>query len=125
MHIKRFVTWMQGCITWAGWISMTVGIGNTTAYWITSLIQLNYPEYVAKLWHTTLMIWAMLLVTTLINIFKFGKLVPWIETMAGGLHITLFIIFSAVLLTLGPKHDAESSSAVWILSRPQAGPSTS
>ena len=85
---------------------MTVGIGNSTAYWITSLIQLNYTDYVAKLWHTTLMIWAMLLITTLINLFKFGKLVPWIETVAGCLHIALFLVFSAVLLALGPKHDA-------------------
>lgn len=106
-NVKRFATWLQAWITWAGWISMTVGIGNSTAYWITSLVQLNYPNYVAQLWHTTLMIWAMLLFTTTVNLFKFGKFVPWIEFFAGTLHVVLFFVFIIVLLAMGPKHDAE------------------
>ncbi|PPJ55501.1 hypothetical protein CBER1_07038 [Cercospora berteroae] len=107
LNIRRFTTWMQGWITWAGWLSMTMGIGNSTAYWITSLVQLNFPNYQAQLWHSTLMIWAVLLLTTSINLYKFGKLVPWIETVAGCLHVSMFVVFSIVLLALGPKHNAD------------------
>lgn len=53
------------------------------------------------------MIWAVLLLTTSINLYKFGKLVPWIETVAGCLHVSMFVVFSIVLLALGPKHNAD------------------
>lgn len=105
-NIKRFATWIQGWVTWCGWISMTVGVGNSTAYWITSIVQLNYPNYVSKLWHTTLMLWAQIFLTVSVNLFKFGKLVPWIESAAGFLHISLFIAFAITLLALAPKNSA-------------------
>ncbi|KAI5356862.1 Putative amino acid/polyamine transporter I [Septoria linicola] len=107
LNIRRFTTWMQGWVTWAGWISMTIGMGSGTAAWVSSLLQLNYPNYVPELWHSTMIIWAMVLICTCINLFKFGKLVPWIETVAGCLHITLFLVFSIVLLALAPKHSAD------------------
>jgi hypothetical protein len=34
-------------------------------------------------------------------------LIPWIELLAGVLHIVLFIIFVVVLVTLAPRHSAE------------------
>lgn len=104
--IRRFATWLQGWLTWAGWISMTVGIGNSTAYWITSLVQLNFPGYQTKGWHATLMIYAMIAVTVAFNLFKFGKLVPWIETAAGVMHIVMFVGFGITLLAMAPKRSA-------------------
>lgn len=106
IKIRRFATWLQGWLTWAGWISMTVGIGNSTAYWITSLVQLNFPGYGARGWHGTLMIYAMVAVTVAFNLFKFGKLVPWIETAAGVMHIVMFVGFGITLLVMAPKRSA-------------------
>lgn len=34
-------------------------------------------------------------------------LIPWLETLAGLLHIVLFVIFVVVLVTLAPRHSAE------------------
>lgn len=106
MDIRRFATWMQGWITWTGWISMGVGVGSVTTSWIISLVQLNHPGYTPQLWHSTLLIWAQVLVCVGFNLYKFGKLVPWIETVAGILHISLFVAFSITLLALAPKHSA-------------------
>ncbi|EME45117.1 hypothetical protein DOTSEDRAFT_87554 [Dothistroma septosporum NZE10] len=104
--MRRFPTWIQAWLTWAGWVSMTIGIGNSNAYWVTSLVQLNYPEYTPKLWHTTLMVWAMIAIWVILNLYKFGKLVPWIESVAGFFHIAMFVTFSITLLALAPKRNA-------------------
>ncbi|CAK4034326.1 amino acid permease [Lecanosticta acicola] len=104
--IRRFSTWLQGWNTWTGWISMTVGICNSTANWIISLVQLNYPDYVATGWHSTLMVFAMMVVCVAFNVYKFGRLVPWIESIAGGLHFAMFIAFSITLLAMAKKHSA-------------------
>ncbi|EME85127.1 uncharacterized protein MYCFIDRAFT_41886 [Pseudocercospora fijiensis CIRAD86] len=104
--ITRFATWLQAWITWAGWIGMSVGIGTVTASWIINLAQLHYANYEAKLWHTTLIIGAMRLMTTPINLSRFGKLVPCIETVAGCFHVMFWVVFCVVLLATAPKHDA-------------------
>jgi choline transport protein len=103
---RRFITWMQGWITWFAWVSLLAGVANTTAYMLQSLVIVNYPEYVAKSWHLTLIIFALLIVEGLMNMYTFW-LIPWIELMAGILHIVLFIIFVVVLVTLAPRHNAD------------------
>lgn len=46
-------------------------------------------------------------------------LIPWLEMVAGVLHVILFIIFVVVFLTLAPRHTAdfvflkEASSTGW------------
>lgn len=107
LNMRRFATWIQDWLTWAGWVSMTVGIGNSTSNWITSLVQLNFPGYVSEGWHGTLMIYAMVGVAVGCNLWKFGKVVPWMETVAGVWHVVLFIVFSIVLLAMAPKNSAE------------------
>lgn len=42
----------------------------------------------------------------LVNTYAF-KLVPWMETVAGVLHICLFIIFVVVLGVMGAHNDAK------------------
>lgn len=102
---RRFITWMQGWVTWFAWVSLLAGVANTTAYMLQSLVIVNYPNYVAERWHLTLIIFALLIVEGLMNMYTFW-LIPWIELMAGILHIVLFIIFVVVLVTLAPRHNA-------------------
>lgn len=97
---------MQGWITWFAWVSTLAGVANTTAYMLQSLIAANYPNYVAEAWHMTLIIFALLILEGLMNMYTWF-LIPWFELLAGVLHILLFIIFVVVLVTLAPKHSAE------------------
>lgn len=114
----RFITWLQGWMTWFAWISLLAGVANFTAYIIQGIAIMNYESYVPERWHLTLIIIAMLLVQALMNQFTF-RLVPWIEACAGVLHIALFFVFIGVLLALAPKHSADfvflesSSSSGW------------
>jgi amino acid transporter len=97
---------MQGWVTWFAWVSLLAGVANTTAYMLQSLVAVNYPNYVPERWHVTLIIFALLIVEGLMNMYTFW-LIPWIELMAGILHIVLFIIFVVVLVTMGSRHSAE------------------
>ena len=73
---------------------------------LQSIAVANYPNYTPKPFHVTLMIFALLIVMGLMNMYTF-YLIPWIELLAGVLHIVLFIIFVVVLVTLAPRHTAE------------------
>lgn len=73
---------------------------------IQGLASANHPNYEAKPWHLTLIIFAMLIVEALMNMYAFS-LIPWIELMAGVLHVCLFVIFLVVLVALAPRHSAE------------------
>jgi amino acid transporter len=73
---------------------------------IQGLASAHYPEYEPKAWHLTLIIFAMLIVQALMNMYAF-PLIPWIELCAGILHVSLFVIFLVVFVALAPRHSAE------------------
>ncbi|KAJ5566055.1 hypothetical protein N7535_007693 [Penicillium sp. DV-2018c] len=124
---RRFITWMQGpCIfpvlpidapsntninptgwvTWFAWVSTLAGVANTTATMIQGLASANYPDYEPESWHITLIIIGMLSVEALMNMYTFW-LIPWLEMLAGILHICLLIVFLVVFTALGPRHTPE------------------
>lgn len=72
---------------------------------IQDLAELNFPNYVPQRYQLTLMVMAILIVLTLMNIYIFW-LIPWIELLAGLLHIVLFVVFVVVLVTLAPRHSS-------------------
>jgi choline transport protein len=99
-------------------VSLLAGIANITAIILQSLVSLNNPNYVPERWHVTLIMFAMLFVQGLMNMYTFW-LIPWIELLAGVGHICLFVVFAVVLVTLGPRHSAyyifleSSTSSGW------------
>lgn len=84
---------------------MLAGIANVTAVNLQGIIILNWPEYVAERWHGTLIIFAILIFSCLVNMYVFW-IVPWFELFAGVLHIALFFVYSIILLVLSDKNDA-------------------
>jgi choline transport protein len=85
---------------------------------LQSLVAVNYPSYEPKAWHPTLLIFALLVMGGLTNMYAWF-LIPWLETLAGVLHILLFVVFVVVLVTLAPRHSADfvflksASSSGW------------
>lgn len=69
-------------------------------------------------WHITLLIIAMLIIVGLMNMYTFWA-IPWLELVAGIMHVILFIIFVVVLVALAPRSTAEfvftatSTSSGW------------
>ncbi|EGD97822.1 hypothetical protein TESG_05329 [Trichophyton tonsurans CBS 112818] len=115
---RKFITWMQGWITWFAWVSLLAGVANTTATMIQGLVTVNFPDYQPERWHLTFIIFAMLIVEGLMNMYTFW-LIPWIELLAGILHVVLFIVFVVVLVSMAPRHTPgwvfgdHSSSSGW------------
>ncbi|KPI42372.1 Choline transport protein [Cyphellophora attinorum] len=105
-NFQRPITWVQGWITWFSWIAITAGTANVIGNIITTLVTVSYPDYVAKSWHTLLIMYSILMILALLNQFAFW-LIPWIEMAAGLLHIILFIVFASVLATLGQRHSSD------------------
>ncbi|WZH45495.1 amino acid/polyamine transporter I [Fusarium acuminatum] len=103
--VKRFATWIQGWATWFGYVSLLAAIANVTIILLESMITINHPDYMAGGWHTSVLVIAMCLVHGLMNVFAF-KLIPWIELVAGVLHVCLFVIFVVVLVVMGPRNPA-------------------
>lgn len=52
------------------------------------------------------MMWAILISVGLINQYTFW-IIPWLELIAGIMHVILFIIYVVVLVTLSPRHDSD------------------
>ncbi|KIX04956.1 uncharacterized protein Z518_05828 [Rhinocladiella mackenziei CBS 650.93] len=103
---RRFITWIQGWITWFSWISLLAGVVNIAANMIQTLAIANYPSYVPENWHVVLIMYALLIVMGLLNMYAFW-IIPWVELVAGLLHIILWIVFVSVLVTLAPRHTAD------------------
>ncbi|KAK5051421.1 hypothetical protein LTR84_003073 [Exophiala bonariae] len=103
---RKFITWMQGWVTWFAWVSALAGSTSGEAAILQGLIAANFPGYTPERWHLTLIMWALLVSVGLINTYTFW-IIPWLELTAGILHVILFIIFVVVLVTLSPRHDAD------------------
>jgi choline transport protein len=88
------LAWQAACAS-VTWINSTIIMG---------LVQVNYPQYEAKVWHGTLIFYAIIAVAVLINTYL-GRLFPWLEAAAFVLHIAGFFAILIVLVYLAPKND--------------------
>lgn len=102
---RRYITWMQGWISWTGWIAVLAGAVNLAANITTTLASESYPEYRPQGWHTVLIMWALVIALGLLNTFAFF-LVPYLEMVSAVIHVFLFIGVLVVLLCLGSRHTA-------------------
>lgn len=105
-RLRRLITWIQGWVTWFSWIAITAGTTNVIGNIVTTLVNVQYPDYSSKSWHLILIMYGFLLVLGLLNQFAFW-IIPWVEMAAGILHIVLFITFVAVLSSLGQQNSAD------------------
>lgn len=74
---------------------------------IQGLLVLNYPSYSFQRWHGTLLYWAILLLSAIINIYGI-KILPYVENATMVLHFTLFFVILIVVCVVAPdKNSAE------------------
>lgn len=102
---RKFITSVQGWITWFSWISLLAGVSNVVANTLTTIVSAQY-DFTVKGWHTVMVMYGLLVSQGLLNMYFFW-LIPWVELVAGLLHLILFIVFGSVLITLAPRHSAE------------------
>lgn len=99
--IAPFVAWMQGWITVFAWQAVATSVVFIAATQIQGVIILNHDEYVPHGWHGTLLMWAVLVVLIIGNVWAF-RFMPMIELMCGVLHVALYVIILVTLVSLAP-----------------------
>lgn len=72
---------------------------------IQGLIIVNYPDYEPKAWQGTLLIFAMVLVIYIFNVWG-ARMVPEVQTYLLGLHLSLFVATIIVLWVRAPHVSA-------------------
>jgi amino acid transporter len=101
-RIRAFSTWMQGWITVFGWQAAVTSISFLVATQIQGLIILNRPEYEPQRWHGTLLMWAVMLFSLVINVFAVRSL-PLLQLLGGLMHVVFFIVLVVPLVLLSPR----------------------
>ncbi|KAK2748735.1 hypothetical protein FQN57_000316 [Myotisia sp. PD_48] len=103
---NRFLSYMTGWLTVAGWQATIASACFLVASMIQGLVLLTNPGYEATPWQATLIFWAVLLYCVLINTVM-SRLLPAFETLALALHLIGFVAVLVPLVRLGPKGDAK------------------
>ncbi|KAJ5166315.1 uncharacterized protein N7482_005096 [Penicillium canariense] len=101
-RIQAFSTWMQGWITVFGWQATTTSICYLVAAQIQSMVLLNNPSYVPRQWHGTLIMWAIIGLSALVNIYGI-KIMPALQMLGGIMHITFFIVLVIPIILLARR----------------------
>ena len=94
-----------GWITVFAWQATVTSACYLTAGQIKGVIILNHESYNPKAWHLTLIMWAIIALTLVINIF-FIRILPHIESLAGICHILFFFALLIPLVYLAPQSKA-------------------
>jgi choline transport protein len=88
------------------WTINCAGAPGVVANIITGLILFNNENYEPKAWHTTLIMWAIIAISFLLNIW-FKQLLNVFETLGGIFHIIFFISSIVTLAVLAPRSSLE------------------
>lgn len=67
---------------------------------VTALAIFNYDQYEPKNWHTTLIMWGLILVPVVFNVWRRRLLNPF-EIMGGVFHVVFFITSVVTLIKMG------------------------
>ncbi|KUM64155.1 hypothetical protein ACN42_g2936 [Penicillium freii] len=68
---------------------------------------MTHPSYEPKGWHVTLIMWALLLICTVLNTWL-GMILPVLEVFIGIAHVLGFFAVLIPIIYLGPRADARS-----------------
>ncbi|KAI9681716.1 MAG: hypothetical protein M1822_007068 [Bathelium mastoideum] len=99
---KRFLSYVTGWLTVAGWVAALAATSFFVSSLILTLIVQNNPSYTPQNWQGTLLFWAILMVSVTTNTI-FSSALPVIEVMVLILHILGFFATIIPLITLA-KH---------------------
>lgn len=102
---RRFLTYMQGWVTWTGYIAGLASLLNSNVVIIEGVIGIQYPSFEVTGWKTFLIIAAVLLFCYVVNVWFF-QLVPWFEVLAGIVNIVFFFVFLVTIWLLAPRNPA-------------------
>ncbi|KAF2404832.1 amino acid transporter [Trichodelitschia bisporula] len=96
----KFFGLLQGWITIFAWIINCAGPPSIISNIISALATFNYPSYEPKSWHIMLMMWPLIIIPFVMNLW-FRQILNTFETIGGVLHFVFFLVSMITLLVLG------------------------
>ncbi|KAE8350881.1 amino acid transporter [Aspergillus coremiiformis] len=100
---RRFFSFFQGWVTVFSWAALVCIAPFIIGNQIKGMVVLSHPDYDQQRWHGAVLMWAILLVPIVINIFA-RRLLPIVEVVAGVMHCVFLPVTIAVLLLVAPRH---------------------
>ncbi|PWY94742.1 putative GABA permease [Aspergillus sclerotioniger CBS 115572] len=101
------LSWAIGWTGTFGWISFAASAPFLAATMIQGLVVLNHETYEMERWQSTLVYWALVGLSTVINIWG-SRLLSFVEGVSLLIHICAFIANIAVIWACSPtKHSAD------------------
>ena len=95
-----------GWLTVGAWTINCAGVPAVIANTILGLAVFNYENYQPKAWHTTLIMWGLIVIPFVLNLF-FRQLLTAFEILGGVCHIIFFIISILTLAVLARRSTPE------------------
>ena len=105
-HCCFFAHTHLGWLTVFAWVVNCAGPPAIIANIITALAVFNYETYQLKSWHTMLIMWGLILVPFVFNLW-FRQLLNTFELVGGLLHIIFFISSIITLVVLARRSTAD------------------
>ncbi|KAH7125819.1 amino acid/polyamine transporter I [Dactylonectria macrodidyma] len=102
---SKFLSYITGWLTLAGWQGTSAAAGFLTGTMIQGLVTFMVPSYSGTTWQGTLMLWMTILIAVFINTVV-SSMLPKIEGMILILHIIGFFAILITLVTFGANADA-------------------
>ncbi|KAF9073083.1 putative GABA permease [Rhodocollybia butyracea] len=104
---QKFLSYLSG---WMSTLSWQAGVASGafllgTRTIIQALIVINQPDYTAEGWKGTLLVFAIILIVYVVNVWAWKFIAP-IQNLFLFLHVAGFIIIIVVLWTLAPHQSA-------------------
>ncbi|PLN76946.1 GABA permease [Aspergillus taichungensis] len=99
----RFISFFQGWITVFAWGALVTIAPFFIGTQIQGMVMLEHPEYESQRWHGTLLMWAVLLIPIIINIFA-RRLLPLIEICVGVMHVVFLPVAIAIFVIMAPRN---------------------
>ncbi|KAL8832483.1 MAG: hypothetical protein Q9170_004854 [Blastenia crenularia] len=110
---RRFLSYITGWLTVAGWQAFAASGGYLTGTIFQGLIVLNKPDYNFQRWHGTLLFWATILVAVIVNTLLL-KILPKIESIILIIHVLGFFGIMIPLVYMAPHGSAADVFTVFV-----------
>ncbi|KAF7594391.1 hypothetical protein BBP40_009372 [Aspergillus hancockii] len=108
-RFRRFLSFFQGWVTVFSWAALVCISPYFIGTQIQGMVVLSHPEYESHRWHGTLLMWAVVLIPIIINIFA-RRVLAIIEVAAGIMHIVFLPVTIATFVALAHRNP---NSFVW------------
>jgi amino acid transporter len=101
-NAPEFWGFIQGWITVIAWLCSMAGAFSVMSNTLSGLIMFNNPTYEPKSWHGTLFLIISVVICVSPNL-RLRRIINYLESIGGFLHIANFIVVIVTLLSLAKK----------------------